>query len=176
MASEMNEMGFGVMKHKLLQLLESCLEKGSSSDIDSLTYAMEGIYKKINGEKTTFIEGLTHMERKINQQSCEITIPLNSLFDNSLGMLHGGITATILDTAMGVLANYLLPAGFKAVTNQLNIHYLSPGIGDQIRCLATIIHQGKNTFIISGEAFRDDGKKIAHATGTFFIIKNQEKR
>jgi len=25
--------------------------------------------------------------------------------------------------------------------------------------------------VISGEAFRSDGKKIAYATGTFFIIK-----
>jgi uncharacterized protein (TIGR00369 family) len=72
---------------------------------------------------------------------------------------------------MGTLANYLLPEGFGAVTNQLNIHYIAPGIGDFLHCKAELIHQGNKTLVISGEAFRSDGKKIAYATGTFFIIQ-----
>lgn len=162
------------MEHHLTQLIQACLEKGSEKDIETLTYAIEGIYQKITGKNRTYIDGLAHMERKLDYQSCELTVPLNSLFDNSYGILHGGITATILDTAMGTLANHLLPDGYGSVTNQLNIHYLAPGIGDNLRCRAEVIHQGRNTMIISGEATRDDGKKIAHATGTFFIIKKPE--
>ncbi|MDP4085697.1 MAG: PaaI family thioesterase [Bacillota bacterium] len=162
------------MNQQLSQLLQECLEKGSKEDLETLTYAIEGIHQKVIGKKRTYLEGLAHMERKLDQKSCEISIPLHSLFENSLGILHGGITATILDTAMGVLANYLLPNGFSSVTNQLNIHYIAPGVGDFLRCRAELIHQGKNTLIISGEAYRSDGKRIAHATGTLFIIKNKE--
>jgi acyl-coenzyme A thioesterase PaaI-like protein len=48
---------------------------------------------------------------------------------------------------------------------------MAPGIGDTLRCTADIIHQGSKTFVISGQAYRSDGKKIAYATGTFFIIQ-----
>lgn len=159
------------MKDELRQLLETCIESGSEEDLKALSFLMEGIQRKINRYNSTYIDGILHMDRKMDNHSCEITIPLNPTLDNNLHILHGGITATVLDTAMGSLANYLLPEGFGAVTNQLNIHYIAPGIGEQLRCKAEIIHQGKKTIVISGEAYRNDGKKIAYATGTFFVIK-----
>ena len=110
------------------------------------------------------------MERKIDENTCEITIPLHPIINNNLDILHGGITATVLDTTMGSLANYLLPEGFGAVTNQINIHYIAPGIGETLRCKAEIVHKGTKTMVIAGEAYRSDGKKIAYATGTFFTI------
>jgi uncharacterized protein (TIGR00369 family) len=69
------------------------------------------------------------------------------------------------------MVNKVLPKGQAAVTNQLNIHYLAPGIGSQITCKAKIVHQGSKTMVMEAEVQRDDGKKIAHATGTFFVIK-----
>lgn len=159
------------MKDELRQLLETCIETGTKEDLEALSFLIEGVQRKINRKNSTYIDGLLHMERKLENHSCEITIPLNSATHNNLNIVHGGITATVLDTAMGSLANYLLPEGYGAVTNQLNIHYIAPGIGDQLHCKAEIIHQGTKTIVITGEACRSDGRKIAHATGTFFIIK-----
>lgn len=158
------------MKEQLQQLLDSCIENGTETDLHAIAHLLEGVQKKIINKRSTFIDGILHMERTFDDHSCEITIPINETVNNNLNILHGGITATVLDTAMGSLANYLLPEGFGAVTNQLNIHYTAPGTGDLLRCKAEIIHQGSKTMVISGEAFRSDGKKIAYATGTFFII------
>jgi len=159
------------MKDELRHLFESCLETGSETDLQAITILLEGIQRKIKQNRNTFFDGILHMEGSYEQNSCEITIPINPIINNDLGIVHGGITATVLDTAMGVLANQLLPEGLGAVTNQLNIHYIAPGIGETLRCKAEIVHQGSKTMVISGEAFRSDGKKIAYATGTFFIIK-----
>ncbi|MFJ5713434.1 PaaI family thioesterase [Neobacillus sp. NPDC093127] len=159
------------MKDELRQLLESCIENGSEIDLNALSCLLGAVQKKINRKQSTFIDGILQMERTMDQESCEITIPINPIINNNLNIIHGGITATVLDTAMGSLVNYLLPEGFGAVTNQLNIHYIAPGIGESLRCKAEIIHKGSKTYVISGEAFRSDGKKIAYATGTFFIIK-----
>ena len=159
------------MKDELRQLLESCLETGSEKDLQAIVSLLEGVQRKIKRNRSTFIDGILHMERNFDQNSCEITIPITPIINNNLDIVHGGITATVLDTAMGVLANQLLPEGFGAVTNQLNIHYIAPGIGETLRCKADIVHKGSKTMVISGEAFRSDGKKIAYATGTFFIIK-----
>ncbi|EKN66308.1 phenylacetic acid degradation-like protein [Neobacillus bataviensis LMG 21833] len=159
------------MKDELRLLLESCLETGSETDLQAITTLLEGVQRKIKRNRNTFIDGLLHMERSFDQNSCEITIPINPIINNDLDIVHGGITATLLDSAMGVMAYQQLPEEFAAVTNQLNIHYIAPGIGDSLRCKAEIIHHGSKTMVISGEVYRNDGKKIAYATGTFFIIK-----
>lgn len=159
------------MKDQLVKLLEACMENASETDLNALSFMLEGIQNKIAGKNTTFIDGLLHMERKLDENSCEITVPITPSIYNNLNIVHGGITATVLDTAMGSLANYLLPEGLGAVTNQLNIHYIAPGIGDSLRCRAELIHKGRKTFVIAGEAFREDGKKVAYATGTFFVIE-----
>lgn len=161
------------MKHTLSQLIETYIEGGTEKDLEILSYAIEGLNQKIVGKNRTYLEGLLHMEQKLDEHSCEISIPLNSLLTNSYGMLHGGLTSTILDTAMGVLANHITPDEFGVVTNQLNVHFVAPGTGDFLRCRSEVIHQGKTILVISGEAFRSDGKKIAHATGSFFVVKKQ---
>ncbi len=164
-----NERG-NSMKDQLHHLLESCLENGTEEDLQAIKSLLEGVQIKINRNRSTYIDGILHMEPNFDQNSCEITIPINSIIKNSLDIVHGGITATILDTTMGVLANKQLPEGFGAVTNQLNIHYIAPGVGETLRCTSKIIHKGSTTMVIAGEAYRSDGKKIAFATGTFFII------
>ncbi|MEH7076029.1 PaaI family thioesterase [Neobacillus drentensis] len=158
------------MKDELHQLLESCIKNGSEADLNSLAYLLDGLNQKIHLKRSTYIDGILQMNRKFDGNACEITIPLHPILNNNLNIVHGGITATVLDTAMGSLANYHLPEGFGAVTNQLNIHYIAPGIGETLHCKAEIVHKGTKTMVISGEAYRSDGKKIAYATGTFFII------
>jgi len=158
------------MKDELRQLLETCIENGSEADLNSIAYLLSGLKQKINQNRSTYIDGILQMDRKFEENTCEITIPIHPILNNNLDIVHGGITATVLDTAMGSLANYYLPKGFGAVTNQLNIHYIAPGIGETLRCKAEIVHKGSKTMVISGEAYRSDGKKMAYATGTFFII------
>jgi uncharacterized protein (TIGR00369 family) len=163
--------GVKMMKDQLYYLLEQCIENGSDSDLLALSFVLEGMQNKITEQNSTYIDGLLHMERKLDKNSCEITIPLNPILHNSLEIVHGGITATLLDTTMGTLANYHLPEGVGAVTNQLNIHYIAPGIGENLRCIAEIVHHGSKTMVVSGTVYRSDGKKIAYSTGTFFIIQ-----
>ncbi|WP_160720206.1 PaaI family thioesterase [Bacillus sp. USDA818B3_A] len=159
------------MNEEIQYLLEYSLENGSEEDLQVIKLLLEGVKKKIERNRRTYIDGILHMDLNFEQESCEITIPITPVIHNNLNIVHGGITATLLDTTMGVLANRLLPKGFGAVTNQLNIHYIAPGIGDTLRCNAEVIHKGTKTMVISGEVFRNDGKKIAYATGTFFMIE-----
>jgi uncharacterized protein (TIGR00369 family) len=171
MSKEIEMKEVNEMKDKLRQLLDECIENGTETDLHALAFLLEGVQKKIAQKKDTYIDSLLHMHRKIDENSCEITIPLEPVLNNNYNIIHGGVTATLLDSTMGSIAHYHLPEGYGAVTNQLNIHYLAPGIGDSIRCRAEIIHKGTKTLVIAGEAYRSDGKKMAYATATFFIIE-----
>ena len=157
-------------KKDLHQLLEECVELSGEEDLKVLASMLESAKTKLSGNGS-YIGRLLQMKRKQEKDRYEISIPLSALVLNNLGIVHGGITATVLDSAMGSLAYTALPEGYAAVTSQLNIHYLAPGTGADLNCVATIIHQGKQTLVVEGQIFREDGRKIAHATGTFFVVK-----
>ena len=163
------------MEKELQQLLEECISLSNKQDLETLQVVLSGVKNKLTGKNSTFIDGLLHMERTLDLQTCELDIPITKMLDNTLGIVHGGFTATILDTAMGTLANKLLPEGFAAVTSQLNIHYLAPGIGDRLHCKATLVHKGRSTVVLEADVFRSDGKKIAHSSGSFFVVEKQSK-
>ncbi|MDZ5470667.1 PaaI family thioesterase [Bacillus sp. 31A1R] len=163
------------MKEKLQQLFDTCIEDATTEELEVLNQLLEGFNKKKLNLNSSYIGGLLHMERTIQDQVCELTIPITPLLDNSLGIVHGGITATVIDTAMGTLANSLLPSGYGAVTTQLNVHYLTVGKGDYLTCRAEIDHKGSKTMVISSDVFRSDGKKIAQASGSFFVIEKENR-
>ncbi|RDI47583.1 PaaI family thioesterase [Falsibacillus pallidus] len=160
------------MKEELHDLLNDCINDAAEDDLLAIKQLLEGVKRKQHGLNGSYIGSILHMEKTVTENDrFSVTIPINEVTSNSLGILHGGITATVLDSAMGTLANILLPEGFGAVTSNLNIHYISPGLGNTITATATIVHKGSKTMVVEGEVLRDDGKKIAHCTGTFFVIK-----
>jgi uncharacterized protein (TIGR00369 family) len=92
--------------------------------------------------------------------------------ENTMGMLHGGAAATMLDTAMGCAANTLLPAGSAVVTLDLTITYLRPITARQTPILATgrVVNLGRRTIYVSGEVRGAGDKLLAHAVGNFSIV------
>lgn len=155
------------MNKNITKLFEQLLENGSEEDLQVLETVLEGLSNK----QHTYINSLLQMESTMEDNTFEIKIPLNPLVQNPLNILHGGITATVIDTAMGALIHNTLPEQSAAVTTSLNIHYIAPGIGDYITCKATIDHHGSKTMLVSADVFRSDGKKVAQASGSFFILK-----
>ncbi|MBT2687903.1 PaaI family thioesterase [Bacillus sp. ISL-47] len=161
------------MDKELKELFDTCTKQATDEDLVVLRSILQGFQKKQTGQNSSYIGGLLQMERSITEDECVLTIPLTPLVDNPLGILHGGITATVIDSAMGTLASSLLPEGFGAVTTQLNVHYLSVGKGDYVTCRANIDHKGTKSMVLSADVFRADGRKIAQATGSFFIIEKK---
>jgi uncharacterized protein (TIGR00369 family) len=92
--------------------------------------------------------------------------------ENTMGMLHGGVAATMLDTAMGCAANTLLPVGAAVVTLDLSVTYLRPITTGQTPIMATgrVVNLGRRTVYLTGEVKGADGKLLAHAVGNFSIV------
>ncbi|WP_349774411.1 PaaI family thioesterase [Mesobacillus maritimus] len=156
---------------ELVKLMADCVELANDDDIKILKDMLTGMKQKLENKRGTYIEPLLQMKRQINSDTYELTVPVTPLINNNLDIVHGGVTATIIDTAMGMMAVNSLPEGYAAVTTQLNIHYLAPGIGNELTCKAHFVHKGTKIMVLESDVFRDDGKKIAHATGSFFVIK-----
>lgn len=158
------------MKEKIYSLIEQSLRQANESELKILEQLLEGYLEKVEG-KGTYIGRLLQMERTITDNKCEIRIPVNGLTNNSLNIVHGGVTATVLDSAMGSAAYSAAPEGYAVVTSNLTVHYIAPGKGSELTAKARVLHQGSHTIVVEGEVWREDGKKAAHATGSFFLLK-----
>jgi len=83
------------------------------------------------------------------------------------GLLHGGATASLIDTAMAFAVITCLTEDEKASTVDLTIHYLRPVINGTIFCTAKIVKAGKRLLTVSAEVVSDQGKLIATALSTY---------
>ncbi|MER5831411.1 PaaI family thioesterase [Streptomyces sp. NPDC002130] len=93
-------------------------------------------------------------------------------FANPLGTVHGGIAATLLDSAMGCAVHTTLPAGTRYTTLELKVNYIRAARtnGQTLTAEGTVIHTGRRTATAEGKVLDEQGKLIAHATTTCMIL------
>jgi uncharacterized protein (TIGR00369 family) len=160
----------GIQKEEIYRLLDKCLNEGDQEDLDVLYSLLEGLaLKQKEKPNSTYLTSLLKMRGELTGNTYTITIPIQLLIHNSINIVHGGITATIADTAMGILVNKSISSTKVAVTSELKMNYISPGIGEHISCEAKIIHLGNRTSVTEARLYAD-GKLIAFSSGTFFIL------
>ena len=111
------------------------------------------------------------MDIQFEQDKCIVTMPITPLSYNTFDMPHGGIIATLTDNAMGFLVNKdLQPEGKGAVTTNMKIHYVKASTEKTLIATASYLHKGRQTIVLECTVTQPDGKRIAHATGSFFVI------
>ena len=87
----------------------------------------------------------------------------------ALGTAHGGVIASILDSAIALNVNKrLVGTGRVAVTAQLNVHYLRPVSKGRIVGIGRPVHIGSRIAVGYGEA-RVEDDVVAVATATLVI-------
>ena len=92
---------------------------------------------------------------------------------NPIGVVHGGLAATLLDSAMGCAVHSTLPAGAGYTTLEIKVNFVRPitaGTG-RVRAEATLIHLGGRTATAEGRVIDEAGKLYAHATTTCLILR-----
>ena len=83
------------------------------------------------------------------------------------GVLHGGVTATLIDTAMAFAVRTRLEINEATATIDLTVHYLRPHITGTFTCTAKVVRAGKRIFTVSADVVNEDGKHIATAVSTY---------
>jgi acyl-coenzyme A thioesterase PaaI-like protein len=85
-------------------------------------------------------------------------------FEGYLGIVHGGIIATLLDSAM---THCLLIEGIPALTGRLSVKYSTPiRTGTVVKLEAKIVKKSHKIFTLEGKAYVD-GKKAASAVAKY---------
>lgn len=90
---------------------------------------------------------------------------------NPIGSVHGGLAATLIDSATGCAVHSTLPAGVGCTTTDLQVRYVRAITRDtgRILCEGTVVHRGRT--IATAEARVTAGDRLlAHGTAGVLIL------
>ncbi|MGB7069994.1 MAG: PaaI family thioesterase [Pyrinomonadaceae bacterium] len=103
----------------------------------------------------------------LRPMNATIVIDMHDNLRQPNGVLHGGVTAALIDTAMAFAVITCMSEGEKASTIDLTVHYLRPHTDGKVTCKATVDRAGKKIFTVSADVINEQNKLIAKAISTY---------
>jgi uncharacterized protein (TIGR00369 family) len=90
---------------------------------------------------------------------------------NPIGMVHGGLVCTLLDTVTGCAAHSTLPAGVGYTSIEIKVNYLRPVLADTGLLTGTgqVIKGGNRVIFAEGNITNSTGDLVATATSTLLV-------
>ena len=98
------------------------------------------------------------------------------------GILHGGVTASMLDVAGGMIVFDQMLEDMEFISQEslikkmqnlgtidLRVDYLRPGRGEEFTVTAEIIRAGNKVAVARMELHNENGDHIAFGTGTYMV-------
>lgn len=102
--------------------------------------------------------------------------------NSSAGILHGGVTASVLDLTGGLsalisCAKFQEGKSFEEISQKLvesatiniRVDYLRPGRGEAFECRSRIIRAGRRIVVAKIDLYNEQDVRIATGTGTYLI-------
>ena len=96
---------------------------------------------------------------------------------NPIGVVHGGLLATVLDSALGCAVHSTLLAGVGYTTLELKVNFVRAVTEGTppLRAEAHIVHVGRRVATAEGRVTDDAGKLYAHATTTCLLMRDEAR-
>ncbi len=110
---------------------------------------------------------------EFNDEYTKARMPLKKEFANNIHSLHGGITASIVDSVSGNLAS---SREIMTPTNNMSIYYLNPIMvkeGNYVYAEAKVVKRGKKIIVIKCEIYDNDYTLAAEAIISFTAAKRK---
>lgn len=91
---------------------------------------------------------------------------------NPIGVVHGGVAATLVDTVTGCAVHSTLPAGTGYTSLDLSVKYLRPLTADTgpVRGIGRVISKGRRTALAEGELRDAADRLLAHGTSSCMLF------
>ncbi|OQR62082.1 aromatic compound degradation protein PaaI [Streptomyces maremycinicus] len=91
---------------------------------------------------------------------------------NPIGSVHGGIFATLLDSAAGCAVQSTLPQGMAYTSLDLTVKFLRRITADTgtVRAVGTVVSGGRQTALAQAQLFDAADRLLAHATSSCLLF------
>ena len=90
---------------------------------------------------------------------------------NPFGLVHGGVLAALLDTAMGCAVHSLLQPGVGYVTAELSVRFLRPVTvaSGSLTCTGEVVRPGRGSMTVQATVTDDAGSCVATGGATCIV-------
>jgi uncharacterized protein (TIGR00369 family) len=91
---------------------------------------------------------------------------------NPLGVVHGGLALTLVDSATGCAVQASLPEGTGYTTLETKANFVRPILADTgvLRCIGRALHVGRSTATADARVEDAAGRLYAHGTSTLLVL------
>lgn len=107
---------------------------------------------------------------RIAPGECDVVMPMSAQLTQQGGVLHAGVSTTLLDTAAGFAAMTLMAPGFDVLSVEFKIHLLAPAAGERFVAKGCVKRPGRTLTVTEASLFAQvDGapdKEVAALLGT----------
>ena len=90
---------------------------------------------------------------------------------NPLGLVHGGVLCTLLDSAAGCAVHTQLPAGVGFSSIEIKVSFLTPANGAALEIEGRSLRVGRQVAFAEAHARAEDGKLVGHATTSIALAR-----
>lgn len=108
----------------------------------------------------------------LREGSVEVALVPDRRHYNPLGVVHGGVHSTLLDTAAACSVHTTLAAGEAYTSLDLSVKFLKAvtvGTG-RVRAVGTVLQRGRRTALAQAQLLDDAGTLLAHATSSCLVF------
>lgn len=134
------------------------MSDGSSGSFIENPTLYEGTYLEFLGFRlTAWKKGFARIE-----------MPVRPEHRNTVGYLHGGVIASLLDIAGAVSGSFGISNEFVSVTINLNCNFMSPHRAATVVAEGELVRETKSLFFAQARLFDPENKRLCStATGTY---------
>jgi uncharacterized protein (TIGR00369 family) len=114
--------------------------------------------------------------RDVEMDRATVELDVDSCHFQLFGIVHGGVLATLIDTATFWAVYLPLPDGDGLVNIDLKLNYLKPVREGRIRARGRCIRAGRSISYAEAGVVDDKGRLLAHGTSTLMHLPGKGVR
>jgi uncharacterized protein (TIGR00369 family) len=131
----------------------------SSDHSQEVARTVTGFFQELGAELVEYAEG-----------RAVVALTLTEKHLNNASNLHGGVTASLLDIAMGLCGTWAPTADERrvAITLSMNVNFsATAALGTRVRAVATCRSNGHKIFMASCDLLDDQDRLLGFGEGVF---------
>ena len=122
------------------------------------------IGKDLSNSPSPYAKWLKGILRAVTETSLSVEFLIRKEMTNPVGMLHGGVTAGMIDDVMGANV-FLLDLGEFYASVTLNVDFFaSAREGEKVTVTTNVVKKGRTVINLSAKVCNEAGKVLAQAS------------
>jgi len=135
--------------------------------------ASQGAWVRQVAAKMPFYRFMGIRLMKVGWGRSEIRMTVGKGLTQLAGFAHGGVSASLVDSAVGLALCTMIDQGSAITTIDLQVNFLAPAKPGLLTARGRIVHKGKRTAVGDCQVADEGGKLVSKGTATYLILENK---